>query len=106
MKINDLVSLKDNDKIILGYVEQIYTDRFGFVKEYIVKSILELEGYDKVTYNPKQTYHNYIYSSPNVFKYNFIKTTGDKKLLDNNLVRLVSEYLELEVALLELLTEN
>jgi hypothetical protein len=99
MKINDLVSLKDKDKIILGYVEQIYTERFGFVKEYIIKSILELEGYDKVTYNPRQTYHNYIYSSPNVFKYDFIKTTGDKQRLNNNLAMLISDYPDLKLEL-------
>jgi hypothetical protein len=105
MKINDLVFFKHKDSIVLGFIEQIYTSKFGFVEEFVIKSILELEGNDKVHYNPKTIYGNHSNLNSSNFAYNFIKSTGDKKLLESLLRSLVMDYPELQAQLEKLQNE-
>lgn len=105
MKINDLIYFKDKDSLVLGFIEQVYTSKFGFVTEYVIKSILELEGYNKLTYNPKKVYTSHNCLGINNFAYDFIKLTKDKKLLENNLQELSKDYPKLKNKLEELINE-
>jgi len=95
MNINDLVCIKDKDKLILGYIEQIYTEKFGFVREYAVRSILEFG--DIIEYNPRNIYYTYLYiKAKDVFKENMI---------DDYLADLSKDYPNLSLQLQELANE-